>query len=276
MLSSFFIAFREGLEAFLIIGIIISYLVKIGEKKYVKHVVYGAVLAIALSIGLAYIFQLLLGGFEGKVEEIFEGIVMLLAVVVLTYMIFWMNRQAKSIRNDIEDSVGKAIDKGKVLSLLFLGFIVVFREGAETVLFFRAISYQANSTELIVGGTIGILSSIVLAIIFFFSTRKVNLSAFFKFTGILIMLIAAGLFSTAIHEFQEAGIMLIIKDNIYDLGNILSKGSVFGGILRSLFGYNPSPSLLETAGYIIYILVISLLIKRFYFDSIKKVVKRRT
>ena len=276
MLSSFFIAFREGLEAFLIIGIIISYLVKIGEKKYVKHVVYGAVLAIALSIGLAYIFQLLLGGFEGKVEEIFEGIVMLLAVVVLTYMIFWMNRQAKSIRNDIEDSVGKAIDKGKVLSLLFLGFIVVFREGAETVLFFRAISYQANSTELIIGGTIGILSSIVLAIIFFLSTRKVNLSAFFKSTGILIMLIAAGLFSTAIHEFQEAGIMIIIKDNIYDLGNILSKDSVFGGILRSLFGYNPSPSLLETVGYIIYILVISLLIRKFYFDSIKNVVKRRT
>ena len=276
MLSSFFIAFREGLEAFLIIGIIISYLVKIGEKKYVKHVVYGAVLAIALSIGLAYIFQLLLGGFEGKVEEIFEGIVMLLAVVVLTYMIFWMNRQAKSIRNDIEDSVGKAIDKGKVLSLLFLGFIVVFREGAETVLFFRAISYQANSTELIIGGTIGILSSIVLAIIFFLSTRKVNLPAFFKSTGILIMLIAAGLFSTAIHEFQEAGIMIIIKDNIYDLGNILSKDSVFGGILRSLFGYNPSPSLLETVGYIIYILVISLLIRKFYFDSIKNVVKRRT
>jgi high-affinity iron transporter len=271
MLSSFFIAFREGLEAFLIIGIIISYLVKVGEKKYVKHVIYGAVLAIALSVGLAYIFQLLLGGFEGKVEEIFEGIVMMLAVVVLTYMIFWMNRQAKSIRSDIEISIEKAVDRGRVFSLLFLGFIVVFREGAETVLFFRAISYQANSSELIIGGTLGILSSIVLAVIFFLSTRKVNLSAFFKFTGILIMLIAGGLFSTSIHEFQEAGIIPIIKDNIYDLGNILSKDGVFGGILRSLFGYNPSPSLLETAGYIIYIVVILLLIKRFYFDKSKPV-----
>ncbi len=272
MLSSFFIAFREGLEAFLIIGIIISYLVKIGEKKYVKHVVYGAVLAIALSIGLAYMFQLFFGGFEGRVEEIFEGIVMILAVVVLTYMIFWMNKQAKSIRSDIEVSVGKAIDKGRVFSLLFLGFIVVFREGAETVLFFRAISYQANSSELIIGGTLGILASIILAIIFFLSTRKVNISAFFKFTGILIMLIAGGLFSTAIHEFQEAGIVPIVKDNIYDLSSILSKDNVFGGILRSLFGYNPSPSLLETAGYIIYILVISLLIRRFYFNKSKNIV----
>lgn len=271
MLSSFFIAFREGLEAFLVIGIIISYLVKIGENKYVKYVIYGAVSAIVLSIGLAYIFQLLLGGFEGKVEEIFEGIAMMLAAVILTYMIFWMNRQAKSIKGDIEISVEKAVDKGRVFSLIFLGFIVVFREGAETVLFFRAISYQANSSELIIGGTFGILSSIVLAIIFFMSTRRVNLSAFFKFTGILIMLIAGGLFSTAIYEFQEAGTIPIIKDNIYDLGSILSKDSVFGGILRSLFGYNPSPSLLETAGYIIYILVISLLIKRFYFDRSKNI-----
>jgi len=269
MLSSFFIAFREGLEAFLVIGIIISYLVKIGENKYVKHVIYGAVLAIALSIGLAYILQLLLGGFEGKVEEIFEGIVMILAVVVLTYMIFWMNKQAKSIKGDIEVSVKKAVNKGRIFSLLFLGFIVVFREGAETVLFFRAISYQANSSELIIGGTLGILSSIVLAIIFFLSTRKINLSSFFKFTGILIMTIAGGLFSTAIHEFQEAGIIPIIKDNIYDLGSILSKDSVFGGILRSLFGYNPSPSLLETVGYILYILLISLLVRRFYFGRSK-------
>lgn len=275
MLSSFFIAFREGLEAFLVIGIIISYLVKIGEKKYVKHVIYGTVFAIVLSIGIAYIFQLLLGGFEGKVEKIFEGIVMLLAVVVLTYMIFWMNRQAKSIRSDIEVSVEKAVDKGRVFSLLFLGFIVVFREGAETVLFFRAISYQANSSELIIGGTLGILSSIVLAIIFFISTRRINLSAFFKFTGILIMTIAGGLFSTAIHEFQEAGIIPIIKDNIYDLGSILSKDSVFGGILRSLFGYNPSPSLLETIGYVIYILVISLLVRRFYFGRSKNIAKKK-
>ena len=127
MFPSFLITFREGLEAFLIIGIIISYLVKIGESKYVKHVIYGSVLAIALSIGLAYMLQLFLGGFEGRVEEIFEGIVMILAVIVLTYMIFWMNKQAKNIRSDIEVSVGTAVDRGKVSSLLFLGFIVYYK-----------------------------------------------------------------------------------------------------------------------------------------------------
>ncbi len=88
------------------------------------------------------------------------------------------------------------------------------------------------------------------------------------------MLIATGLFSTAIHEFQEAGIIPVIKDNIYDIGNILSKDSIFGGILRSLFGYNPSPSLLEATGYVIYILIVSLLLKKFYFSNPKKVVEK--
>lgn len=264
MLSSFFIAFREGLEAFLIVGIIISYLFKIGEKRYIKHVIFGVIFAIVLSIGFAYIFELLFGGLEGKVEEIFEGSVMLLAVVVLTYMIFWMNNQARRIKSDIEISVGKAINKGRIFSLFFLGFIVVFREGAETVLFFRAISYQIGSRELIIGGAIGIISSIVLALIFFVSTIKINLSLFFRITGILIMLIAAGLLSTSIHEFQEAGVLPIIKDNIYDISHILSTDSIAGGILKSLFGYNPSPSLLEIIIYLTYIAAIIILIRRFF------------
>lgn len=264
MLSSFFIAFREGLEAFLIVGIIISYLFKIGEKRYIKHVIFGVIFAIVLSIGLAYIFELLFGGLEGKVEEIFEGSVMLLAVVVLTYMIFWMNNQARRIKSDIEISVEKAVYKGRIFSLCFLGFIVVFREGAETVLFFRAISYQIGSRELIIGGAIGIISSIVLALIFFVSTIKINLSLFFRITGTLIMLIAAGLLSTSIHEFQEAGVLPIIKDNIYDISHILSTDSIAGGILKSLFGYNPSPSLLEITIYLTYIAAIIILIRRFF------------
>jgi len=264
MLSSFFIAFREGLEAFLIVGITISYLFKISEKRYIKHVIFGVISAIVLSIGLAYIFELLFGGFEGKIEEIFEGSVMLLAVIVLTYMIFWMNNQAKRIKSDIEISVEKAVYKGRIFSLFFLGFIVVFREGAETVLFFRAISYQIGSRELIIGGAIGIISSIVLALIFFISTVKINLSLFFKITGILIMLIAAGLLSTSIHEFQEAGFIPIIKDNIYDIGHILSIDSIAGGILKSLFGYNPSPSLPEIIIYLIYIATIIILMRKFF------------
>jgi high-affinity iron transporter len=120
MISSLFISLREGLEAFLIIGIIISYLYKINAKKYIKHVIFGAIIAIALSIGFAYVFELIIGGFEGKVEQIFEGSVMLLAVIVLTYMIFWMNNQAKKVKSDIELSVENAINRGRVIFLFYI------------------------------------------------------------------------------------------------------------------------------------------------------------
>jgi high-affinity iron transporter len=265
MLTSFFISFREGLEAFLIIGIIISYLYKINEKRYIKKVIFGALSAIVLSIGLAYIFELLLGGFEGKVEEIFEGSIMVLAVIVLTYMLFWMNNQTKKIKSDIESSVDYAVQKGRIFSLFFLGFIVVLREGAETVLFFRAISLQVSSRELIIGGVIGIISSILLALIFFVSTIKVNLSLFFRITGILIMFIAAGLLSTGLHEFQEAGVIPVIRDNVYNISNFISEDSITGGILKSIFGYNSSPSLLEILIYFAYLLIIIILIRRFFY-----------
>ena len=269
MLSSFFISFREGLEAFLVIGIIISYLFKINEKRFIKHVIFGALFAIAISIGIAYIFELLLGGFTGKLEQVFEGSIMLLAVVVLTYMIFWMNNQAKKIKNDIEVSVGKVVVKGRIFGLFFLGFIIVLREGAETVLFFRAISFQASSKELVIGGIIGIITSMILALIFFVSTKKVNLTLFFRVTGILIMFIAAGLLSTSMHEFQEAKIIPVLKDGVYNINGIISQESVAGQILNSLFGYNPSPSLLEIIVYLAYILIIFILIRRFFSKTPK-------
>lgn len=271
MVSSFLIALREGLEAFLIVGILISYLFKINQKRYIKHVIFGAALAIVLSIGLAYLFELIFGGFEGKIEKIFEGIVMLLAVIVLTYMIFWMNKQAKNIKSDIEVSVEKAIDKGKVFSLFFLGFIIVFREGIETVLFFRAISFQTGARELVIGGVIGIISSIVIALIFYISTLKINLSLFFKITGILILLIAAGLLSASIHEFQEAKLLPVIWDHVYDLSKVINQDSITGGILKSLFGYNASPSLLEVIIYIAYIAIMIIIISKFF--QIKKIKK---
>ncbi|MBM3711931.1 MAG: iron permease [Actinobacteria bacterium] len=264
MFSSFFITFREGLEAFLIAGIIISYLFKSRQKKYIKYVLFGVLLAVALSIALAFIIEIFIDGFEGRTEEIFEGSVLFIAVAVLTYMVFWMNRQAKNIRNDLETSVDKAVNRGRVFSLFFLGFIVVFREGAETVLFFKALSFQADTGLLLSGAITGILASLTVALIFFISTVKINISLFFKITGILVMIIAAGLFATGIHEFQEAGIIPVLNQKVYDLSGFLSRDSITGGILGSLFGYNPSPTVLELISYLIYIAVILFFIRKLF------------
>ena len=271
MLSSFLITFREGFEAFLVIGIIVTYLFKIGQKKYIRHVFFGLIAAIVLSIGLAYLVSLFLGKFEGKTEQIFEGSVMLVAAAVLTYMVFWMNKQAKSIRNEIESTIQNAITGGRIFGLFFIGFIAVFREGAETVLFFRAISFQASSRALITGGAIGLGAAVILSLIFFVSTVKINLSLFFKVTGILIMLIAAGLLSTSIHEFQEASVLPVVLDKVYDISHILSSDSIAGGILASLFGYNPAPSILEVIAYASYVVLIIILLRRLLGSSKGKV-----
>ena len=267
MISSFLIALREGLEAFLIIGIIVSYLYKIKERKYIRYIVFGSLAAIIISVALAFILEATSGKLEGKLEQIFEGSVMFLAVAVLTYMIFWMNRQASSIRSDIEISINKAIDKQKIFSLFFLGFISMLREGLETVLFFRAISTQSSSRELLIGGVLGIIVSIVIAVIFFISTVKIKINTFFKVTGILIILIAAGLIAAGVHEFQEAGILPAIKDHVYDINNIISGESVLGNILKSVLGYNPAPSLLETIVYLVYIILMIFMIRRFFMSK---------
>ncbi|MCL4416298.1 MAG: FTR1 family protein [Actinobacteria bacterium] len=267
MISSFLIALREGMEAFLIVGIIISYLYRIKEKKYIKHVVFGTLTAIIISIVLAFILEATLGKLEGRPEQIFEGSAMFLAVAVLTYMIFWMNKQASSIRSDLEISVDKAVGKQRIFSIFFLGFISVLREGLETVLFFRAIRAQSSSRELLIGGILGIIVSIVIAVIFFISTVKIKISTFFKLTGILIILISAGLIAGGIHEFQEAGILPAFKDHIYDINNIISGQSVLGNILKSVLGYNPSPSLLETIVYLVYIILMIFLIRRFFMSK---------
>jgi high-affinity iron transporter len=267
MVSGFLIALREGLEAFLIIGIIISYLYKIKERKYIKHILFGALAAIILSIALAFILEATLGKLKGRPEQIFEGSVMFIAVAVLTYMIFWMNRQSVSIRSDIEISINKAIDKQKIFGLFFLGFISVLREGLETVLFFRAIGAQSSSRELLIGGVLGIIVSIAVAAIFFVSTAKVKIGTFFKVTGILIILIAAGLLTNGIYEFQEAGILPAIKDHIYNINNLVGSESVLGNILKSVLGYNPAPSLLETIVYLVYIILMIFLIKRFFVSK---------
>ncbi|MHB1274718.1 MAG: FTR1 family protein, partial [Candidatus Humimicrobiaceae bacterium] len=260
MLSSFFIAFREGLEAFLIVGIVISYLYKIEEKKYIKHAIFGGISAIVLSIIMAFIIENTLGSFEGRIENIYEGIVKLLAAVVLTYMVFWMNKVAKKIRSDIEIKVDKAIDKGKFLSLFLFSFIIVFREGAETVLFFRAISFQTNSKELIIGAVFGIFISVTLSSLFFLSFIRIKIGIFFRYTAIIVMLIGAGMLTGFIHEFQEAGLITILKDSAYNISHILSIDSTLGGILNSLFGYQPTPSYLEIFVYLPYIILIFFLI----------------
>ncbi len=267
MISSFIITFRETLEAALIVGIILAYLSKTKRQKYNNIVYMGIVSAIITSIIGAFLFNSLVGGFTGRAEEIFEGIAMLFAAFLLTFMILWMLKQ-KHIVIDLHKKVDKEIDQQHKAGLFFLVFISVLREGIETVIFLGAASFVATTENSIIGAILGIAIAIILGYFIFVAGKKINLKKFFNVTSIILILFAAGLTAHGIHEFQEANLLPTYIEHVWDINPELNadgsypmlheKGAV-GSIAKGLLGYNGDPSLTEILSYFVYLVLILIL-----------------
>jgi high-affinity iron transporter len=254
MLESFLITSRETLEAALVVGIVLAYLNKTNNKQYKQSVYYGIIAAIIGSIITAVAFTHFAGGFEGKAEEIFEGITMLVGAVLLTTMILWMMKQ-RHITKELEGKVAKHLTKTKPLfshaGIFLLVFVAILREGVETVIFLNAAKY-AGSVSLL-GGVLGIITAIIIGALFFFSVRRINLKYLFRISSVLLIFFAAGLVAHSIHEFEEAGVVNGIITPLYDMNHVIHDDSMLGELLSGLFGYNANPSLLEVIGYVAYL-----------------------
>ena len=255
MFSSLLITLREGLEAALIIGIILGYLSKVKQKQLYKHIFIGAGLGVLASIVAAVLFNVLAGGFEGKAEQIFEGTVLLVAVTILSTMLLWMNKQSKSIGSDIQTKIDIAVGKGHIWGLISIAFLSVFREGIEIVLFMNAIAVNVSPGNSLAGGVIGLVIALTIAWFVFKSTAKLNLKKFFKITGIFMIFIAAGMLAGSIHEFEEAGIIPILIEHVWDINSILDENGTAGSFLKAVFGYNGNPSFIEVIIYLTYLVV---------------------
>lgn len=277
MIESFIITFRETLEAALIIGIVLSYLVKTKQIKY-NNIVYLAVVSgIVASIIGAWLFTSLAGGFTGRAEEIFEGITMLIGAALLTTMILWMMKQ-KHIAQELEHRVAAELNQAHKFGLFLLVFIAVLREGIETVIFLGAASFVSTGNSLI-GALAGITVAIFLGYAIFVGSMKINLKKFFNITSILLILFAAGLVAHGIHEFHEAKVIPTVIDHVWDINPIVNsdgsypllheKGYV-GSILAGLFGYNGNPSLIEVLSYLIYLVFVFALWKN--IEKVHKVI----
>ncbi len=255
MISSLLITLREGLEAALIIGIILGYLYKVGHKQLYKHIFVGTSLGVLASIFAAVMFNIFAGGFEGKAEEIFEGVVLLIAVIILTTMILWMNKQSKNFGSDIRLKIEAAIGKSQIWSLISLAFISVFREGIEIVLFMNAAVINSSAENSLIGGVLGLIIALIVAWIIFKTTARLNLKKFFQLTGVFIIFIAAGMLSSSIHEFEEAGILPIIIGQVWNINSFLDEKGTIGSFLKAVFGYNGNPSIVEVLAYFTYLAV---------------------
>ncbi len=256
MAASLLITLREGLEAALIVGIILAYLAKTGNRDKSRMVWLGTGLAVVMSIvaGAGIFFSA--GGLAGRAEAMFEGTAMLTAAGVLTYMIFWMRRQAINIRAHLQSQVNMALETGSLGALAFLAFVAVGREGIETALFMFAAVRTATPMAATVGGLLGLLAAFVLGYLLYRGTYRLNLRAFFNVTSILLLLFAAGLLAHGTHEFHEAAVIPPIIEHVWDTNSVLHEASPLGSLLKAVFGYNGNPSLVEVLVYAAYLVLV--------------------
>ena len=256
MAAAALISLREGLEAALIVGIVLGYLRRIGYLEGRRSVWIGVFVAVIASLVLAFFIQLIGMELEGRAEEIFEGATMFLAVGVLTWMIFWMRTQARLVKTSLERDVQDAVETGTKWGLIFVAFIAVFREGVETALFLSAAAFASSGQGILIGAALGLAAAILIGYLIYASTAKLNVKHFFNITSVLLLLFAAGLLAHGIHEFQEAGIIPTMNEHVWDTNHLLDENSDTGQMLKAVFGYNGNPSIEEVVGYFGYWVVV--------------------
>jgi high-affinity iron transporter len=246
---------REGLEASLIVGIVLAYLARTDNRRYFRIIWLGTAAAVALSIMLGAALFFTIGELGGRGEQIFDGVAMLAAVAVLTWMIFWMRKQARSIKHELEEKLQSAIMTGSAAGLASVVFFAVLREGWETALFIFAVGESSTPLATGIGAFVGLVISVSFGVALYMGSRRLNLRQFFTVTGVLLIVFAAGLLAHATLEFQEAGLLPATVEHIWNTNGLVSEDSHVGKFLTALFGYNGDPSLLEVGVWLGFVSV---------------------
>jgi high-affinity iron transporter len=255
---------REGVEAALILAIICAYLAKTGNRRHIPKIFLGAGVAVALSAVLGIAIYATVGSFQAPYEQLFEAATLLVAAAVVTWMLFWMRRQAGSVRGELQAAVDRALDDGSATALALLAFVAVIREGVETSLFLvgqaAAVAAVGGAIWVLVGAIVGLLIATVLGVGFYHGSRRLNLASFFRWTGIALVFIAGGLVARAIHELIEINVITFGTQTLFDLSAVLphdpAGGSILGQFLHALFGYTSTPEVLTFVVWLTYVVVV--------------------
>jgi high-affinity iron transporter len=259
MLPVFFLTLREGLEAALIVGIILAYLNRTERQEHIRIVWSGLVSALVLCAVVGGLIFQFLGGYDPLVPEeknalrLFEGSACLLAAVVLTTVIVWMHRNARHLGKELRAAVDSAVEKRQAWALFGLVFLTVGREGLETILILPGISKGSGAGEVVAGIVLGLGIAIVIGVLLHRGAKVIDLQRFFKLTGILLIFFAAGLVAYGVHELQDAGKFPVVMKDVWNINHLLSDKEGVGLLLKSLFGYNGNPELLELLAYLSYL-----------------------
>jgi high-affinity iron transporter len=269
MLPTYLLSLREGLEMALIIGIVLGALTKIRRDDLTSSVWLGTLSAAGVSILTAVLLTSFGMSLEDRAEQIFEGVTMLIAAGILTWMIFWMRKQARFLKSELEAGVNKAAASAGKRAVFWLAFVAVVREGVELALFITAAFFTGDQSQVttniiqtLAGAILGLGTAVLLGWTLFATTVRLDLRRFFQVTGILLILFAAGLVAHGVHEFNEVGWIPAVIEHVWDVNPILDETSLIGQLLRTLFGYNGNPSLTEIIAYFAYLIVVSIFWRR--------------
>jgi len=256
MFVPFLIMFREGLEAALIVSLIASYLKRTQRSQWLGIVWIGVILAAALCLGLGIFINETTGEFPQKQQELFEGIVAVVAVGILTYMVFWMRKVSRSVKTHLEGAIDNALNagKGQGWALVAMVFFAVAREGLESVFFLLAAFQQDVGIQAPIGAVLGLVCAIIVGMMIYWGGVKLHLAKFFKWTSLFILFVAAGLAAGAIRAFHEAGLWNYLQDIAFNFTDVLSTHSLLGTLLEGIFGYQETPTVSEVLVYFLYLI----------------------
>jgi high-affinity iron transporter len=250
---------REGVEAALIVGIILAYLAQTGNRPHFNKIWAGTGLALGVSLLLGVILFVTVGELQEPYEQLFEASTMLLATAVLTWMLFWMRRQARSVKGELQAAVDRVLSAGGGWSLAFLAFTAIIREGVETSLFLVGQVNAAATTEagaglsVLVGAILGLVIAAGIGWLVYAGARRINYGTFFRWTGLALIFIAAGLLSHAVHELVEIGAINVGTHPAFDISGVLPSDSGIGLFLNALLGYSAAPELITLVVYLLYL-----------------------
>jgi high-affinity iron transporter len=259
MIPTFVITLREGVEASLIIGIIAAFLVKEGRRDAMRQMWLGIGVAVALCLGVAVLLEVVGQELPERQQETLETIVALIAVSAVSYMIVWMRRNARGIKAQLEGEAASALAAGSTLALVAMAFLAVLREGFETSVFLlAAFQESSNTTAAGAGSVLGLVAAVAIGVGLYRGGVRINLTRFFRITGIVLVFVAAGLLATAAHTAHEAGWIGGLQGQALDLSWLVKPGTVSGSLLTGMLGLQPSPTAMEAIVYLGYAIPMAL------------------
>ncbi len=259
MLATFVIGLREGLEGALIVGIVAAFLKQRGGARAIRWVWIGVVSAVLICLAVGITLRVVSADLPQRQQEGLQTVIGAVAVVMVTYMVVWMRRHSRDLKGQLEGAAGSAFAQGSARALVAMAFLAVFREGLETAVFLlAAFNASGNGLTAGLGALLGILVAVLLGYGIYRGGVRINLARFFRATGLVLVVVAAGLVMTALHTAHEAGWLNAGQDRLFDISWLVRSGSVQASLITGVLGIQPTPTVVEVIGWLAYLVPVGL------------------